>query len=79
MMEKVKVEIEVPKESKELVDFVALVTAHALKKDWAGLLTLIDEGKDAMEGITLVDDELKECPAEVIAYLGSQVYKSLKK
>jgi hypothetical protein len=78
-MEKVTVELEVPKESKELVDFVAQVAAYAMKKDWASLLTLIDEGKEAMEGITLVDDELKECPAEVISYLASQVYKTLKK
>lgn len=71
----VEVKLNVPKESKELVDFIFAIIAKA--KSGAKLADygdLLGEGTIALKGVNLLDEEAKsKFRGDLIAYFAKQV------
>lgn len=80
-MELVKVEIEVPKESKEVIDLlVAIVAKVKAKAPIAEYTELFDELFVAVEGVQHLPAEAKsEHLGGLIAYSGEKIAKALLK
>ena len=80
-MEKVMVQMEVPKESKEVVDFLAAVVDHFKKgKPLAELAAIIPAAITAADGWDKIKDELSKDAAsrdELGAYLSWKVLGAL--
>jgi len=70
-MELIKQELNVPKETKEVIDLLdAVFEQIKAKSDIAGYMSLIDELYAAAQGFDQVDDELKsKNKADAMAYL----------
>lgn len=82
MVETVKVEMNVPKEAKEIVDFVAALLADALAKKPIAVIAadVLPKLMSAIDGYSGVADELKsEHKKELAAYLVMQVMDALEK
>jgi hypothetical protein len=80
MMELVKVELNVPKESKEVVDFLALIFDEA--KQGLGvddIAKLLPGLMQAIEGLDKVDDEIKgKNRDDLMGYLVKQIGSKLE-
>lgn len=75
MIEKVKVELEIPKESKEVVDLIDAVLEKVMAKaPIAEFSVLIGDLMKAVEGVGQIDDEMKsDGRDEVAGYLVHKV------
>lgn len=74
-MELVKHEIQVPKESKEVIDLLSAIADHVIaKKPFAELANLIDEAYIALQGVDQVPAEVKSASkGAIIAYLVEKI------
>lgn len=70
-METVKVELECPKDLKEMIDLVAALTEHFVeKKPMTSLIELTDEVKAAVDGWSNISAEMKsQYLDEAVGYL----------
>lgn len=80
MVDKVKVEMMVPKESKEIVDLlVAILVKVKAKAPIAEYMALLPDLVKAADGINMVDDEFKSDGGdELLGYLIQQVMQVLR-
>lgn len=78
-IETVQVIFEVPKESKEIVDPAILAAQYVIKKEWAKLATLVDDGIKAADGASAVVDEVKsEHMPDLAGYMTREILKAFK-
>lgn len=77
-MQTVQVTLEVPKESKEVVDFVAKLIEVARTEGKAGLSRLLPEFMVAVEGISELQAELNQgSKGSLAAYAGLKIVDAL--
>ena len=79
-METINVTIAIPKESKEMADFLGKIIQHFVqKKSLAQISAILPEGIKAFDGFDKIDDEFKEDHPAVTSYTSLQIMRSLKK
>lgn len=78
-VETVNVNLEVPKESKEVVDFLtAILKKVKAKAPIADYSDLLDEGYAAISGVDMLDDEAKsEYRDDLAGYLVKEVMEEM--
>lgn len=81
MVEKVKVELDVPKELKEVIDVAAGLVAHFRNGgDLAGATAMIPMLMAAIDGFEKLDDEMKsDGKDEAAAYMMHKMWEALEK
>lgn len=77
-MQLVKVEIEVPKETKEAIDVATKVVKLVVEKKFAELLTLVGELAQGVQGAQEIPAEISsEHKPALVAYAAKKIVESL--